>query len=497
MVYLRGMRSLRSVLAAAVVSVATIAGPALAVPPVERAARPGAAGIGDPYFPLDGNGGIDVSHYDVHVSYDLATGRLEGRTTVRLRASKDLSRFNLDLLLPVRAVTVDGRPASFAKPDEHELQVTPATTVHRGDTVDVVVAYGGLPAPISYAGEANWLADEHEVVAMNQPHMAPWWFPANDHPRDRARFDVHVTVPRTLQVIGNGRLVGRSVDGDQATTHWRASDPMASYLAFFAAGDFTTAAGKRDGLPWYVAVSDRLDPEQRTRAMRLMRRTPRIVSWLEQRLGRYPFESTGGLTTSLNPGFALENQTRPTYPVLGREAMLTVVHELAHQWLGDSVTVRGWRDIWLNEGPATFFEVLWTETHGGRTGQQWLDQAYVDLAPNEYFWQLRVDDPGADHLFDTPVYLRGAMALQALRTRIGEQAFFRVLRTWVRTHRGETGSTRQFVALAEQVSGEQLDAFFRAWLRADTPPARTAANGFTPAPEVSGTLTRAGAPTSR
>ncbi|WP_244932285.1 M1 family metallopeptidase [Nocardioides sp. W7] len=439
---------------------------------------PGAPGIGDSYFPLDGNGGIDVLHYDVRVAYDLASGRLQGSTRVTLRATRDLSGFNLDLLLPVQSVQVDDVPAAFRKPDQHELQITPAAPLRQGETVAVTVAYDGLPAPITYAGEQNWLADDHEVVAMNQPHMAPWWFPANDHPRDRARFDVHVTVPTDLDVVGNGTLVGRTVDGALATTHWRSEEPMATYLAFFAAGRFRTASGVRKGLPWYVAVSERLPPAQQYRAMQLMRRTPAITSWLERRLGRYPFSSTGGLTTSMPVGFALENQTRPTYPVMDHNATRTVVHEIAHQWFGDSVTVRGWRDIWLNEGPATYFEVLWTARHGGPSGREWLAQAYRDLAPNEYFWRIRVDDPGPGHLFDVPVYQRGAMALQALRSRIGRRDFDRLLRTWVRSHRGRTGTTRQFVALAERVSGEDLGRFFQAWLRAPRPPAPTAANGL-------------------
>lgn len=460
--------------AAVLVGGITTAVPAAAPPE----AGPGSAGIGDPYFPLDGNGGIDVRRYEVHVSYDFAEGRLSGWTRLTLRPTRDLTRFNLDLLLPVESVRVDGEAADFRKPHRHELQITPTRTLREGRTVSVVVAYDGHPGPISYAGERNWLAGPREVVAMNQPHMAPWWFPANDHPRDRARMDIHVTVPRALDVVANGLRVDRTVDGPLATTHWRAKDAMAPYLAFFAAGRYATDRGTRDGLPWYVAVSRDLPAAQQQRAMRLMRRTPAITAWLERRLGRYPFESTGGLTTALSPGFALENQTRPTYPVLSREAGLTVVHELAHQWFGDSVTVHGWRDIWLNEGPATLFEVLWREAHGGPSGQEWLEQAYADLAPNDYFWQLRVDDPGAARIFDSPVYQRGAMTLVALRTRIGGADFSRLLRTWVRTKRGETATTAEFVDLAEQVSGEDLGAFFQAWLRAPEPPARTPANGF-------------------
>ena len=188
---------------------------------------------------------------------------------------------------------------------------------------------------------------------MNQPHMAPWWFPANDHPLDKALVDIAITVPRGKQVIANGRLVKRIARGDTTTYRWRADEPMVPYLAFFAAGRFEVSKGTEDGLPWLVAVSQRLAPSVRRDSMELMEKTPGIVSWLETRLGDYPFGQTGGLTTSLQPGFALENQTRPTYPVLGTGGLSTVVHELAHQWFGDSVAVHGWRDIWLNEGFAT------------------------------------------------------------------------------------------------------------------------------------------------
>jgi len=476
-VYLAAVGPLRR-LVPALALVCTVGLVAPASPVTAADPRPGAAGIGDPYFPLDGNGGIDVLHYDIQVAYDLAAGRLRGDTRVTLRATRALTRFNLDLLLPVQSVRIDGAPVAFRKPDQHELQVTPAAPLRKGQTVQVAVAYDGHPAPITYAGEQNWIADEHEVVAMNQPHMAPWWFPANDHPRDRARFDVRISVPSGLDVVGNGTLVGRTVAGPLATTHWRSAEPMASYLAFFAAGSFRTASGTHRGLPWYVAVSERLDPAQQSRAMRLMKQTPAITAWLTRRLGRYPFSSTGGLTTALPVGFALENQTRPTYPVLDHGGTSTVVHEMAHQWFGNSVTVRGWRDIWLNEGPATFFEVLWAEKHGGPSGREWLDRAYRDLRANDYFWRVRIHDPGPGHLFDVPIYQRGAMTMQALRSRIGGRDFNRLLRTWVRTHRGGTGTTRQFVALAERVSGEELGRFFRAWLRAPRPPARTRANGL-------------------
>ena len=203
---------------------------------------------------------------------------------------------------------------------------------------------------------------------MNQPHMAPWWFPANDHPLDKARIRVSITVPKQYDVISNGRRVQpHDARAPSRPRTWRADEPMAPYLAFFAAGHFRIAQGVRDGRPWLVAVSKALPTAAQPGAMRLMRQTPGITRWLERQLGDYPFSTVGGLVTSLEPGFALENQTRPTYSPASLDRT-TVVHELAHQWFGDSVAVHHWSDIWLNEGAATFMEWRWDEANGGTLG---------------------------------------------------------------------------------------------------------------------------------
>jgi aminopeptidase N len=446
----------------------------------ERAPAPGAVGIGDPYFPQDGNGGIDVLHYDVRDRYSFGSGRLSGKTRLDVRATQDLSRFDLDFLLPVRSVTVNGRSASFQQTGDHELRISPVRSLASGQEFRVAVRYAGVPATEVSHGESNWLANGTEVVTMNEPHMATWWFPANDHPRDKASFDIRITVPKRKDVIANGVLVGKRKRPGRATTHWRAVEPMAPYLAFFAAGSFEIRSEQCAGLPNYVAVSKgQPDFAHRRAASSVARQTCTIVTWLSSVLGPYPFTSMGGVGTSLPVGFALENQTRPTYPALAVSNTGLLAHELAHQWFGDSVSVADWRDIWLNEGFAQFLQMYYTvEVTSGDSMQSWLTQSYNGYASTPAFWRLRIDDPGPAHLFDGQVYGRGAMAVQALRHRIGDASFWTLLRTWVAQRRYGNGSVADFEALATSVSGQDLTSFFDAWLHKKTAPARTAANGL-------------------
>jgi aminopeptidase N len=442
----------------------------------QRLDSAGASGIGDPYFPLDGNGGIDVRSYDVHDSYRFSDRRVRGWTTVTLRTTQRLTSFDLDFLLPVSSVRLSTGAATFSQRVRHELRIHPAKPLPAGTRVRARIAYSGHPDRLGWGGEHNWVADGHEVVAVNEPHMAPWWFPSDDHPLDKARMDLHLTVPRTDRVIANGRLAGVRRHGDHTTYHWDGGGPMATYLAFFAAGRFVVRHGVHHGLPWYVAVSRQLPRARRRAELQGLLRTPEIVGWLSRQLGLYPFAGTGGVITELNPGFSLETQTRPTYPIEASNTLM--VHELAHQWFGDSVSVHHWRDIWLNEGFATFMQVLWNEDHGGLTTRRWLHETYAANGAGSALWPLRISDPGANHLFEFPVYQRGAMALAALRERMGHATFAHLLRAWVSRHAYGHGTIGGFERLASALGHQHLRPFFRAWLDRGTRPKETTANGL-------------------
>jgi aminopeptidase N len=204
-------------------------------------------------------------------------------------------------------------------------------------------------------------------------------------------------------------------------------------------------------------------------ARRSFAREPEIIDFLSSKFGRYPFEAVGGIVDVEDRlGFALETQTRPVYSSLffvdQADGDSVVVHELAHQWYGDSVRVKRWKHIWLNEGFATYAEWMWSAHEGGPGPAAIARDNYRSIPANAPFWNLRIGNPGPNRLFDIAVYVRGGMAVQALRQRVGDRDFFRILHRWPAVNRGGTGTTAHFVRLAERISDEQLDGLFHAWL---------------------------------
>ncbi|MGW7268610.1 M1 family metallopeptidase [Streptomyces sp. NPDC054842] len=436
---------------------------------------PGTSGVRDPYFPKAGNGGYDVTHYGLTLSYDPAREDLTGTAEITARATQDLSAFNLDLKgLHVGAVTVEGRGARWSRTGQ-ELTVRPHDDLDRGETFHVRVAYSGTPGTVTDpdGSEEGWLPTSDGVLALGEPTGSMAWFPGNHHPSDKASYDVAVTVPAGLRAVSNGEPGKETAGKGRRTFRWHTAEPMASYLAFLGIGRYDVRrTTTKSGLPLYVAV----DPARAAASAKVLRRLPEILAWQEDAFGPYPFSSAGAVVDDADGvGYALETQNRPVFP--GAPDLGTLVHELAHQWFGDSVTPKTWRDMWLNEGFATYAEWLWEEDHGGETAEEtfqalYRGDYYDDTATGEAVWAFPPARPtDAAHISDSPVYERGAMVLHKIRRTVGDAAFRDLVRGWAAAHRHGNAGTADFTAYVEkQAPDKDFDVIWRDWLYGEGKP---------------------------
>jgi aminopeptidase N len=451
------------VLAAA--ALLAIAAPAQATRWVE-----GSPGLGDPYYPFAGNGGYDVRHYHLDLDYTPnPVNFLEGDALITARATENLSRFNLDFrpFYEISTLRVNGLRASYTREGDHELVITPRLKIPKGWPIVVRVTYSGQPEPVVDPDESweGWVPLEDDgAFVVNEPQGSPGWYPANDNPRDKATYSFEVTVPEGQTALANGRLVGKPVTRNGKTTwRWVEDSPMAPYLATATNGVFDIDfSGRVDGKPIYNAVDPQVTNPQLAKDR--IATTDDVITFFSDLYGKYPFSSIGNVVDfAPEVGYALESQTKAMYS--NTPSQNTFVHEMAHMWFGNAVTPVEWVDIWLNEGFARWSEWIWNERNGGLTAQQQFDNNYAQPATNTAFWEPPPGTPGsAAAIFDGTIYTRGAMTLQALRQKIGDDAFFRILRRWYAENKYGNVTTADFVALSEQVSGQQLDQFFKVWL---------------------------------
>ncbi|MEW2357337.1 M1 family metallopeptidase [Spirillospora sp. NPDC029432] len=432
---------------------------------------PGAPGAGDPYFPDMGNGGYDVAHYDIGLKYDPATKGIQAVTSIKARATQNLSRFNLDFLGPLKisALRVNGAKAAYKRTGAQELEITPPKGLRKDGRFTVTVAYSGVPQTINdpALGTSGWIPTADGAVMLNQPFGAATVYPVNDHPTDKATYTITLTAPENLTTLANGDFAGKATRGGWTVSHWRMKQPMASELSMLAIGKYDVISGKtKDGVPNITATDQGLNISAEN-ARSFHQQTEDIQAFLQGNFGRYPFGSTGGIVAKAGVGYALETQGRPMYDLAHRPGSIPspglIAHELAHQWYGDSVTPERWADIWLNEGFATYSEWMLAEKQDGKSVQESFDEVYATPA-DAALWKPKTADPGRDNIFHGTVYDRGAMTLHVLRKEIGEKDFAKLIKAWPTANRDGNVSTRDFIRFAEKISGEQLDGLFQKWV---------------------------------
>jgi aminopeptidase N len=446
-----------------------------------HAGTPGAPSIGDRLFPGLGNGGYDVAHYTLDLRYPTADPlqTVQGYAEIRARATQDLSRFDLDFAgQSVGPVRVDGRRADSSWQGE-ELVITPRRTIrdHHRFVVSVPFTANTTPEDPNTLITA-WFATPSGSFTAFQPNYAHTKFPSNDHPSDKASYTLRFDVPAGTTAVGNGELVGRFTRNGRTISTYEAREPMASELVSLNAGQLTVVdRGRIGGIHFRdVMPTSQVDDLEPANAL-----GPAHVAWMEQRVGRYPFSAYGTLSADSNAGFALENQTLSLYPsaflIQAPPAAYepVMVHELAHQWFGDSVAPFRWSDVWLNEGHATWYQDL----YAAEKYPQFYDYEaiYRHYYAESDALRAQYGPPAAPNsaadvldLFNPNVYDGGALVLYALKQVVGQRTFSEIERRWVRIHEGGSASTEDFIALASHTAHRDLGPFLRAWLYGATAP---------------------------
>ena len=390
---------------------------------------PGAPGIGDPYFPLDGNGGYDVKHYGLDIKYTPETDVLAGKATIRAKATQNLSAFNLDFEgLTIRSITVDGRAARWSR-DGGELTVTPRRTLRNGKVFVTKVVYDGIPQIIRdpNLGDAGVFATDDGVTIIGQPDVAATWFPVNDHPLDKASYDIDVTVPAGLEAVSNGILEGKSTRNGWTTWRWDAREPMASYLATAVVSEFDLKSYRADGIRYIDALDPALPQDIYDIAAGSFARQPEIVKFLVralravpvQRLRRHrrqqqrvrlragepdPADLRARLLRQLGERRRRGGPRAGPHVVRRQPGDRALVGHLAERG------VRQLRRVDVERGPGP--------RH--RTGD--LRRTTTRGRPPRRSGPCGSATRARTHLFDGPVYDRGAMTMHALRLAVGDRS---------------------------------------------------------------------------
>lgn len=441
--------------------------------------------IGDEALPDLGDRDIDVTHYDLDIRYRPDGGRLDGTARIELVARNATPNLTFDLKgMGATSVSVDGHEVDFSQSDA-KLRVTPPEPVGAGQRLQVTVRYGGTPTPTPTRAlggvRVGWQVRDRGSFVLAEPEGARTWYPVNEHPQDKATYDIAVTVPAGVTAIANGELLGEDepVQGTR-TYRWRMADPMAPYLATVVVGTYLRSdAQGPDGLPlvaWVAAPGtangaparpSRPQPDVDPTVFLASQRD--ALALLTSKLGPFPFASYGAVALpadELEPFFnevAIETQAMSLFGALTIEPA-TLVHEAAHQWVGDSVSLTDWsRDIWWVEGFARFCEWLWTEqTRGARAYEQRARSTHAELADANRSYPA--GHLPLDQLFSPWSYDRGALVFYSLRAELGDETFWTAMRTFVDRYRHGNASTDDLIAVFEEASGRALDGFFARWL---------------------------------
>ncbi|MEM7330969.1 MAG: M1 family metallopeptidase [Chloroflexota bacterium] len=419
--------------------------------------------IGDPYAPELGNLGYDVLAYDIRLAVDPALAEIDGGVLITAVSTQPLSQFSLDFIgYDISELLINDVPAAFTREDGKIIIDTPQT-IPLGDQFVTEIRYSGSPLAepsrfVRFAPSLGlYFVDNATAYILSEPDGTRYWLPNNDHPRDKALFRFEITVAEGLTAVANGILRDVIEEDGQKTFVWEHENLMAPYLATIAVGEYIRVD---DQSPNGVPIRHYVFPENRESFARASSITGEAIDWMSDLFGPYPFE-TFGFVTADAPGASLETQTMVILStrMIGQ---VTVIHEIAHMWFGNWVSLNSWEEMWRNEGFATYISLMW-EHRNDPEGLE-LEMEAVKSAVEENGPGFPLGAPPPELLFSFNTYFGGALMVHELRQTVGDDAFFGGLKLYFERYGGGTATDAEFQAVMEEVYGQSLNAFFIEWL---------------------------------
>ncbi|MDT5021262.1 MAG: hypothetical protein QOI33_1786 [Mycobacterium sp.] len=432
----------------------------------KKPAPSSASTVIDPYLPKSGNLGYRVARYELALDYKVSINRLSGSATITAATLAELEEFTLDLseALTVSKVSVNGKRAAHFACRDRKLRIRLSSKLASGAAMSVVVHYHGSPRPLrSLWGDVGFEELTNGALVAGQPNGAASWFPCDDHPSVKTSFRIQISADNPYRVVANGRLASRRPRAAQTEWIYEQPEPTSTYLITLQIGTYEMTRLAATPVQIRAAVPERL----RRNFHVDFARQPDMMELFVELFGPYPLAN--GYTVVVTDDdleIPVEAQGISIFGAnhcdgTGASERL-IAHELAHQWFGNSVTARQWRDIWLHEGFACYAEWLWSEHSGGSSAAELARHYHQKLraAPQD----LLLADPGPRDMFDDRVYKRGALTLHALRSRLGDENFFALLKDWTTRYRHDNAVTEDFTGLAADYCSQPLAPLWDSWL---------------------------------
>jgi hypothetical protein len=426
------------------------------------------APVTDYWSRADSLHGFDVTHYDLDVSVFTANHTIIGSVVAHVTALQNLNSISYELEggLSVQSVQVNDAPATYSFTDgaiSINLGAIPA-----GQSFTTRVEYSGTPSLSDDVYHIGMIFSTNYAFTLSDPSGMRWWAPVYDHPWDKATWTLAYTLRSDWECAANGLQTSETFDGEGFhTVTWEVTDPTVPHLICFTASNYDELDFQHGDL----LIQNFVPASMMNDAVVDLALVPGMIQAFEDHFGPYPFEKYGNAVVPMVTYGAMEHQTMTTlntsYITGDGSGAPTIAHELAHSWFGNCVTPLTWKDVWLSESFATYSEAVYTEAIFGVASMR----QYIESNFHSYYlnWENAADppriyDPAYDEYFNPQSYEKGASVLHELRLLVGAQNFFDILRAYMTQYHNGWAITSEFQAIAEQVSGLDLDQFFQQWI---------------------------------